>query len=102
MALESYALGTQNSANSYCRWMEFSTPHIASIKGGSALKHMIFKRSSGEWYFEKKYSTVEEAWNGVRSGFVDAFDLASQGRFEDIGQLSAINNAISLSTKAVY
>src|SRR3954465_7940787 len=51
MSLEDYALGTPNSSNSFCRWMEFQTPNIASIKGGSALKHMIFRRASGEWYF---------------------------------------------------
>ena len=102
MPLERYALGTPQSADSFCRWMEFATPHLASIKGGSALKHMIFRRANGDWYFERKYSSVEEAWQSVRAGFVEAFRLAGQGRFDEIGQLSAINGAISLSTKAVY
>jgi 5-methylcytosine-specific restriction protein B len=102
LPLERYALGTPNSPNSFCRWMEFQTPHIASIKGGSALKHMIFLRSNGEWYFERKYPSVEEAWRNVRAGFVDGLRLASQGRFDEIGQLSAISSAISLSTKTIY
>jgi 5-methylcytosine-specific restriction protein B len=104
MPLDGYALGTSNSGDSFCRWMEFATPHIASIKGGSALKHMIFKRKGEEagWYFEKKYSSTEEAWDHVRAGFVEAFRLAGEGRFDEIGQLSAINSAFSLSTKAVY
>ncbi len=104
MPLERYALGTSNSAESFCKLMEFDTPHIASIKGGSALKHMIFKRKGAEagWYFEKKYSSLEDAWEHVRGGFAEAFKLAAEARFDEIGQLDAINSAFSLSTKAVY
>ncbi len=102
LPLERYSLGLPESADGFCRWMEFNTHYLPSIKGGSALKHMIFRRQSGEWYFERKYTSVEEAWNSVRAGFVEAFRLAGEGRFEDIGQLGAINAAISLTTKAVY
>ena len=102
LPLERYALGLPESADGFCRWMEFNTHYLPSIKGGSALKHMIFKRQTGAWYFEKKYTSVEEAWTSVRAGFVDSFRLAGEGRFEEIGQVSAISAAISLSTKAVY
>ena len=102
LPLERYSLGLPESADGFCRWMEFNTHYLPSIKGGSALKHMIFRRQSGEWYFERKYASVEEAWNSVRAGFVEAFRLAGEGRFEDIGQVGAINAAISLTTKAVY
>lgn len=102
MMVEQYALGTPASADSFCRWMEFQTPNIASIRGGSALKHLIYRRKDGTWYFEKKYTSVEEAWETVRAGFVEALRLASQGRFEEVGHLNAINAAIALSTKTVY
>lgn len=103
LPLDRYALGTANSVNSFCRWMEFNTPNIASIKGGSALKHLIFKRKgTDEWYFEKKYETLEDAWRSVRAGFVESFRLASESRFEEIAAVDAIRNAYSLSTKAVY
>jgi 5-methylcytosine-specific restriction protein B len=102
LPLERYALGLPESADGFCRWMEFNTRYLPSIKGGSALKHMIFRRQSGDWYFERKYASLEEAWTSVRGGFVDAFRLAGEGRFEEVGQLGAINNAVSLSTKAVY
>ena len=103
MSLEQYALGTPQSADSFCRWMEFNTPNLASIRGGSALKHMIFRRQGEDagWYFERKYSSVDEAWEHVRAGFVEAFRLAGEGRFEDIGQVDAISAAIALSTKAI-
>lgn len=102
LPLERYALGLPSSPDGFCRWMEFNTVELLSIKGGSALKHLIFRRQSGDWYFEKKYASLEDAWRGVRSGFVDAFRLAGEGRFDEIGQLDGINAAISLSTKAVY
>ena len=102
LPLERYALGLPESADGFCRWMEFNTHYLPSIKGGSALKHMIFKRQTGDWYFEKKYASLDQAWTNVRAGFVEAFRLAGEGRFEDIGQVDGINAAISLSTKAVY
>jgi 5-methylcytosine-specific restriction protein B len=75
MPLERYALGTANSADSFCRWMEFNTPNLPSMKGGSALKHMIFRRRGADagWYYERKYQSADEAWEHVRAGFVDAF-----------------------------
>ena len=102
LPLDRYALGTPTSIDSFCRWMEFRTPNLASIKGGSALKHLIFQRADGSWYFEKKYASVEEAWTEVRAGFVEAFRLASSGQFEEIGQVAGIKNAVALSTKAVF
>lgn len=102
LPLDRYSLGLPGSADGFCRWMEFNTRYLPSIKGGSALKHMIFRRQGGDWYFERKYATLEEAWTSVRGGFVEAFRLAGEGRFEEIGQLGAIGAAISLSTKSVY
>jgi len=102
LPLDRYALGAPNWKESFSYWLEFKTPNIASIKGGSSLKHMIFWRNRGEWYFERKYSSVEEAWENVRGGFAEAFRLAAEGRFEEIGQITAISNAISVSTKSVY
>ena len=102
MPIERYALGLPESADGFCRWMEFNTRYLPSIKGGSALKHMIFQRQSGDWYFERKYASIEEAWKNVRAGFAEAFRLAGDGHFEDVGGISAINAATALSTKAVY
>src|SRR5262245_9304440 len=53
MALDRYALGQPNWKNSFSYWLEFQTQHIASIRGGSSMKHLIFWRNRGEWYFER-------------------------------------------------
>ena len=43
MPLERYALGLPESADGFCRWMEFNTHDLPSIKGGNALKHLILQ-----------------------------------------------------------
>src|SRR3954451_17450107 len=79
MTLDQYALGQADHPESFCRWMEFRTTDIGSIKGGSARKHHIYFQSEADtWWFEKRYATVNEAWAAVRSGFVDAFELADE------------------------
>src|ERR1044072_4893083 len=52
LPLERYALGQSTppgSGSAYCRLMEFGTPHLGSIKGGSAAKHIMYHHVSGEW-----------------------------------------------------
>ena len=103
MPLERYALGTPNSSESFCRWMEFNSPQIASIRGGSSMKLLIFKRRNDPgWYFDPRFANEQEAWQAVRAGFVKAFDLAAEGRFAEIGSIDAISSALSLVTKSVY
>ena len=103
MPLERYALGTAQSADSFCHWMEFQTLAIASIRGGSALKLLIYKRANEPgWYFDPRYEDEHKAWQAVRAGFVRAFELAAAGRFMEIGSIDAIASGPSLVTKTVY
>ena len=39
------------------------------------------------WRFPKEYDNVEQAWDEVRAGFVEAFRLASEERFVEGGAL---------------
>jgi 5-methylcytosine-specific restriction enzyme B len=103
MPLERYALGTPDSSESFCGWMEFNTPQIASIRGGSSMKLLIFARLNDPgWYFDPRFANEQEAWQAVRAGFVKAFDLAAEERFAEIGSIDAISSALSLVTKSVY
>jgi hypothetical protein len=36
MAVTDYAIGQDDSSDTYCRWMEFRSTHLGSIKGGSS------------------------------------------------------------------
>ena len=103
MLVEQYALGTEHSSNSYCYAMEFGTPHLGSISGGSSRKLLIFKRrGTGEWWFDRRFSTLEEAWTATRAAFVQALELAAAGNLIAIGDLEPINSAPALTTKTIY
>ena len=102
MLVEQYALGTKHSSDSYCYAMEFGTPHLGSISGGSSRKLLIFKRrGSGEWWFDRRFSSIEEAWTATRAAFVRALDLAAAGDLVSIGDLEPINSAPALTTKTI-
>ena len=91
MQLSSYALGQGNKQESFCWWLEFGTPHIGSIKGGSARKHIIYKQASGEWWFDRQtYKTEQEAWAAARAGFVDAFAKAQKAEWDAVDGLSRL------------
>ena len=100
--LTSYALGQTVEGGTVCWWLEFHTRDVASMSGGSSSKHLIFKGSDGTWRYPKEYGSVEEAWESVRGAFAQTFQLASEGRFEEISELTALHGAAALRTKALY
>ena len=54
MRLDDYALGQPAVEDTYCRWLEYKSPRMGSIRGGSARKLIIYKRKEREgWYFPK-------------------------------------------------
>lgn len=103
LPLERYALGTDQSSESFCYWMEFHAPQFVSIAGGSARKHLVYKRANAPgWFFYPPYKDEEEAWAAVRAGFVKAFDLAQHGDLLDIGDIEAIAGGPALVTKSIF
>ncbi len=104
LRLEDYALGQPDNEENFCRWMEFRATELGSIKGGSARKHHIYReKESGEWWFERKrYETVEEAWVAVRAGFIEAFGLAAEGRWEEIDAIPALRGGPALLAKTLH
>jgi 5-methylcytosine-specific restriction protein B len=94
LTLDWYALGTDNARQSYSYALEWGTPDLGSIRGGSSLKHVIFKRrKDGEWHYPVAYSDVDDAWNALRSDFKTLLECAEQGRWADITSLSALQGA---------
>src|SRR5262249_48185170 len=104
MPLEKYALGQPGSENSFCGWLEYRSPHLGSISGGSAKKLVIYKRKSGGvgWYFDPTYNSVEQAWEKVREAFVRAFELAEAGEWTAIDQLKPIWAGPALRVKTLH
>jgi len=103
MPLSAYALGQGKKFEAFCWWLEFGTPHVGSIKGGSARKHIIYKQGTGEWWFDRQnFKTEEDAWTTVRSGFVAAFEKAKKGQWDSIDQLDQIGWGPALRTMTLY
>ncbi|GHK02361.1 hypothetical protein SY2F82_41580 [Streptomyces sp. Y2F8-2] len=109
LPLERYALGQPAPAGSeptYCRLLEFLTPNLGSIKGGSAAKHIMYRHNSGEWRLAAPLRKADprDAWEELRGQFVAAFDAVAAGDFEAVDELSALRFGPALVTKslAVY
>ncbi|UCG42540.1 MAG: hypothetical protein JSU73_11840 [candidate division WOR-3 bacterium] len=47
LPLERYAVGQENSADTFCRWLEFGSPHIGSIKGERGPTRLYVSRGRG-------------------------------------------------------
>ncbi|MFE3759453.1 AAA family ATPase [Nocardia tengchongensis] len=108
LPLSRYALGLGADGDdvTYCRLMEFNTPDLGSISGGSALKHMIYRHNSGEWKLAANLigSEVEQAWERLRGEFVAAFGAAERAEFSALDDLWVLRSGQALATKslAVY
>ncbi|MFB7878846.1 McrB family protein [Nocardia sp. NPDC056064] len=100
LEVERYALGC--GPGTYCRLMEFDTVDLGGIGGGSARKHIIFRRSSGEWNLAPRLgSDLEAGWKRLRGQFVAAFDAAAREAFDELDDLDALRFGPSLVTKSL-
>ncbi|GGZ68201.1 AAA family ATPase [Streptomyces echinoruber] len=119
LPLERYALGLDTSVESgfsdtprsgvgedgatYCRLLEFGTPHLGSIRGGSAAKHIIYRHRSGEWRLAAPLRGLEpaQAWARLRGQFVQAFDAVARQDFETLDDLNLLRFGPALVTKSL-
>lgn len=105
LPLERYALGlAQESGNvPYCQMMEYRTPNLGSIKGGSARKHIIYRRSDGDWWLASDLAEMDplRAWERLRAEFVAAIECARAQAFDDLEKLSLLRWGPALTTKTL-
>lgn len=106
LPLERYALGQAappGAGPTYCRLMEFGTPHLGSIKGGSAAKHIVYHHVSGEWRLAAPLRGMDpqDAWAELRGQFVRAFDALGSGDFEALDDLEVLRYGPTLVTKSL-
>jgi len=103
MPLERYALGQTDSKNTFCWWMEFGTLELGSIKGGSSLKHIIYKhKGKPGWFFPPNYKDENDAWESVRAAFVLVFEKARAGDWAGIDEIEPLASGSALKCKAVH
>jgi 5-methylcytosine-specific restriction protein B len=103
LPLEHYALGQEESEDTFCRWMEFRTQHLGSIRGGSARKLIIYKhKDKPGWYFDPEYQDEQEAWQKVREAFLSAFQKAQVNDWNAIDDLAPLQSGPALRLKALH
>ena len=103
MALEDYALGQAESEDTYCRWLEFKSQSLGSMRGGTAKKLIVYKwRDREGWYFPKGFPNEREAWERLRSEFVQAFERAAGGEWERIDELETLARGRALKLKSLH
>ena len=103
MRLDDYALGQPAVEDTYCRWLEYKSHWMGSIRGGSAKKLIIYKRKEREgWYFPKAFSNEREAWDRLRSEFSQAFELAARGEWERIDELETLGLGPAVKLKSLH
>ncbi|MEU6883703.1 AAA family ATPase [Streptomyces viridosporus] len=83
--------------------MEFGTPNLGSIKGGSAAKHIMYHHNSGEWRLAAPLRGMEpqEAWEELRGQFVRAFEAVGAGDFDAVDDLEVLRFGSALVTKSL-
>ncbi|WP_367319704.1 AAA family ATPase [Streptomyces sp. HUAS ZL42] len=106
LPLERYALGQAAPAGSgptYCRLLEFLTPNLGSIRGGSAAKHIMYHHVSGEWRLAAPLRGMDpqDAWGELRAQFVRAFDVVAAGDFDAVDDLELLRFGPTLVTKSL-
>jgi 5-methylcytosine-specific restriction enzyme B len=101
LALEKYALGTEQSEDSYCRWLEFGSPNLGSIRGGASQKLLIFRRKAGSWWYDDVFPDEAKAWGEIRAGYVEAFELAKRGEWEAVDEIAALR-AAAIAAKSLH
>jgi len=111
LPLERYALGVDapeahGAGAGYCRLMEFGVPHLGSIRGGSAAKHIMYLHNSGEWRMAAPLRGREpqDAWAHLRAQFLQAFEAVDRQDFDALDELDLLRFGPALVTKslAVY
>jgi 5-methylcytosine-specific restriction protein B len=103
LAIERYAVGLSGHRDTFCRLLEFQTPDLGSIKGGSSRKLILYKhKDKPGWYFDPSYPDVESAWRAVRAAFVEAFSLADAHDWAGVDELVPLRSGAALRAKAVF
>ena len=105
MTLDRYALGQADHPDNFCRWMEFVTTELGSIRGGNAKKHLIyFQAGAGEWWFDQKLYSIGRRGMAGRSAGLHRGDrhALTQAEWAEIDAIGALRSGPALVNKTLY
>ncbi|MEV0660768.1 McrB family protein [Actinomadura luteofluorescens] len=102
MPLERYALGTDAFRESFSYRMEYGTRILCDIRGRTAGKNIIYwSRKHGAWKYPAEYSDEVEAWDGVRAGFLQAFESVRDKGIAHLDNIGGLRTGFTIVTKAI-
>jgi len=106
MSLEEFALGGENPKDTLCHWVHsyHKTGACGSIGQGWGGKQLICKplKEPDRYSEGKSYKNEQEDWEDVRAGFIEAFEKAKAGQWDEIDEIPSIRPAHALRMKVLY
>ena len=82
MTLEQYCLGLEPKENSFCNWLEYRTYELGRMGGGDSNKFVVFySPSKGQYVFDSRYETKEQAFEAVKTGLIELLRFAEDDKF---------------------
>jgi predicted RNA-binding protein with PUA-like domain len=90
MTLERYALGRDDSEDSFCYWLEFKTRGLGSIQGGSVSKFWVWwDKNKHDWKWIKVLGveSAEAALSTVKDGLIKLVRVVEEGRLEELDKV---------------
>lgn len=102
MSLEEFAGPEQGPKDTFCHWIQayWKTGACGGFGRGCTGKQLIEKLLKHRE--RKSYENKQDVWEDVRAGFVEAFEKAEAGEWDDIDEIPSINPAHVLRVKVLH
>ncbi len=102
MSLEEFAFDQRKPKDTFCHWIQayWKTGACGGFGRGCTGKQLIEKLLKHRE--RKSYENKQDVWEDVRAGFVEAFEKAEAGEWDDIDEIPSIRPAHVLRVKVLY
>lgn len=105
---EQYALGHDQSKESFCYWLEWKTKTLGSVAGGSVSKWGLWwDRAANTWKYNQVYRDADHALQTLTDGLADLITAVEAGHFDQLDaiadkKLGAYRNALRAKPLYLY
>ncbi|MBM7868341.1 EVE domain-containing protein [Heliobacterium gestii] len=102
LSLERYALG-KSKTGSFSWWLEYNTLPLGSIRGGTAIKHVIFySAKEAAWKYPEPFRSPEDAWKRLRADLIRLIEEHDGNDAEGVDDDSPLNGKDMLKGKVLF
>ena len=107
LTLEQYALGRDDSENSFCYWLEYETTELGSIQGGNVRKFWVWwdkKKKAWQWIKGIGVQSAADALSLIKQGLTKLVQAVEEARFDQLDEIGDeyLRLASSLRAKPLY